>query len=184
MKNALILHGTSNNSQGNWFQWLAKELRILGYEVWVPDLPDADKPDIEKYRNVVKDFNFNKETIIIGHSSGATAILGILNKLKETEKIKLAVLVSGFLEDKGWGCENIISNDLDWNKINKQAENFKIIWSNDDPYISEEQTKNLSEKLNKEITMIPNCGHFNLEYSENFKSFPQLLEIIKQIVLK
>ena len=49
MKNALILHGTDGTPQDNWFSWLGEELQKKGYQVWVPQLPEADKPNPETY---------------------------------------------------------------------------------------------------------------------------------------
>jgi len=179
MKNALIFHGTNNNSQGNWFQWLKKELENLGYEVLVPDLPDASQPDINKYFNFLKNFNFNSETILIGHSSGASAIFGILNKLSPNIKINLVFSIAGFYKDDGFNCQNLFTESFDWEKIKKQAKKFFIIWSTNDPYISEKQTNYLSEHLNVKPIIFENKKHFNLEADKKFKQFPELLEIIK-----
>lgn len=49
MKNALILHGTDADHTQNWFPWLEKELLQRNYEVWVPDLPQSDHPNIRRY---------------------------------------------------------------------------------------------------------------------------------------
>src|SRR3990167_7235550 len=98
MKNALILHGAGNNSQGNWFPWLKKELEKKGYKVWVPDLPNSDVPDVDSWLATIfanKDWKFNKESIIIGHSAGSTCILRLFEKLPSDIKINKAILVAG-----------------------------------------------------------------------------------------
>lgn len=84
MKNALILHDTGNDHTGNWFPWLKTQLKNKGYKVWVPDLPDADTPSTKRYNKFLleeNDWEFNDESLIIGRSSGAVAILGLLQEL-------------------------------------------------------------------------------------------------------
>src|SRR5258708_27654173 len=78
MKNALILHATDNTSQGNWYPWLKGELEKKGYIVWCPDLPHAEKPSVRRYSKFIfgnKDWKFDKDSVFIGHSSGAVAVL-------------------------------------------------------------------------------------------------------------
>lgn len=183
MKNALILHGTGNDSSGNWFPWLKEKMEEMGYKVWVPDLPESNKPDLERYWNFIKDFDFNNETVLIGHSSGAGMVFGILQKLPIDKKIKLAISVAGFYKDEGWNCQGLFSQIFDWEKIKKQAKNIKIIWSPTDPYISREQTDYLAKQLNINPTIIEKKGHFNLEGGNNFKQFPELIEVIKKILV-
>lgn len=90
MKNILILHGTASNSQGNWFPWLTQALSREGWKVWTPDLPGADKPNMRIYIEYIlsnTSWEFNEESVIVGHSSGAVAGLGILNNLASNKQI-------------------------------------------------------------------------------------------------
>lgn len=94
MKNVLVLHGAGNNSKGNWFPWLKSELENKGYKAWCPDLPNPDTPVLKDWLEVIfsnKNWEFNKESIIVGHSSGATLILRILEKLPKNIKINKAI---------------------------------------------------------------------------------------------
>ena len=82
MKNALILHGINSSSQSNWLPWLKAELEARGYKVWVPDLPLSEKPNIGRYNQYIfENWQLNKDSIVIGHSSGAVAALGLLQHL-------------------------------------------------------------------------------------------------------
>jgi len=177
MRNAVILHGTNGDSTGNWFQWLKSELEKIGYEVFTPNLPDSDQPDIDKYWQVLKDFNYNSETLLIGHSSGATTVFGILNRI--SVKVKMAISVAGFCKYENWNCQNLIKEPFNWEKIKNNVEKILLLWSSDDPYIAKDQTDYLSEKLNIEPIIFQNKGHFNLEKSTDFKQFPELLDLIK-----
>ncbi|MEI6728771.1 MAG: alpha/beta hydrolase [bacterium] len=184
-KNAIILHGTNFDPdrlevehQGNWFPWLKEQLESDGYKVWLPELPEAWAPNINNYWEFLKDFDFNSETIIIGHSSGAAAILGILQRLPAGIKINKAILVAGFYHDEGWNCEKLFDAKIDFEKIKNSAEKIEVIWSPQDPYISKEQTEYLAENLGVKPIIIPDSGHFNLEYREKFRKFPDLLDLI------
>ena len=183
MKNALILHGTDfdkNEKQrlNNWFPWLKKELTEIGYSVWLPELPQARQPDLNRYWNFLKKFNFNSETILIGHSSGGAMVFGLLHKLPSKQKIKLAISVAGFYKDEGWECEGLFTESYDWKKIRKQANKIYVIWSPGDPYVKKYHTDYFCEKLKIRPTIFPESGHFNLEEGEKFRRFPALLKII------
>ncbi len=184
MKNVLILHGTDfdkeqNQRFNNWFPWLKEELEKIGYVVWVPELPEAWHPDLERYWNFLKDFNFNEETIVIGHSSGGAMVFGILHKLSSEKKINLAISVAGFYHDEGWNCEGLFSEPWDWEKIKKQAKKNFVIASDNDPYIKSEQTEYLASRADVKPVVIHDGGHLSLGAGERFRQFPELLEIIK-----
>ena len=178
MKNALILHGKSNNHTGNWFPWVKEELEKKGWKVWVPDLPDSKHPSIIKYNKKIfgnKDWKFNDKSVIVGHSSGAVAILGILQALPENIKIDTAILVGAFEPSKDDPEYPMISN---YDKIKAKTKRFIFIHSDNDPYCPLEEAKFLADKLNGKLIIKKGQGHFNLEHGQQYKKFPFLLEFI------
>lgn len=104
----------------------------------------------------------------------------IFKKIKNNiKKIKLAVSIAGFYKDEGWNCVSLFSENYDWKKIKKQADKICLIWSEDDPYITKEQTDYLANKLGIKPIILPHKQHFSLSSNPKFKQFPELLELIK-----
>jgi len=188
MKNALILHGAGNNSQGNWFPWLKSELEKKGYKVWSPDLPNSDEPNQKDWLNTIfsnKEWQFNDESVIVGHSAGSTLILRILEKLPDGTKINKAILVAGVVE-LGTKPEffqykrSLVENPFDWEKIKNSAKEFYFICSDNDPYqCGEDQGKIMQEHLGGELIVKPGEAHFNLEKGEQYRQFPLILELLE-----
>src|SRR5690349_8475849 len=98
VKNAVILHGTDETKDSFWFPWLIKELESRGYSVSLPQLPDADVPDLAKWLPVALKETYTPETILIGHSAGGPLQLSVLENLDV--KIKQAILVAGYARPK------------------------------------------------------------------------------------
>ena len=48
MKNAIIVHATGSNPNSFWQPSIKKFLQKKGYNVWVPQLPNADKPNLKE----------------------------------------------------------------------------------------------------------------------------------------
>ena len=187
MKNALILHGAGNNSRGNWFPWLKRELEIRQYEVWVPDLPNSDIPNkkdwLEKiYSN--KRWRIHEETILIGHSAGATLILRILETLPADLRIHKAILVAG-APDLGTNPkfykyrEDLVKDPFQWMRIKKSCKKFFFFASDRDPYdCGIDKALFMQKHLGGQIIYQPGEGHFNLEKGPQYTTFPALLEKI------
>jgi len=181
VRNALIFHGTGANPKRHGFPWLAEALRERGYEVTVPQLPGADHPNLENYWAYLRDFDFNPETIIVGHSSGAVTALALLHKLPPGTRVRLVVSVAGFYRDDGFECEAMFTEPYDWDKIRNGADKIVLLWSPDDPIIVEEQTDVLSERLGVVPILIPESQHFSLNNGgPRFREFPELLQIIDE----
>jgi predicted alpha/beta hydrolase family esterase len=186
MKNALILHSAGNNSKGNWFPWLQKELEQKGYDVWLPDLPNPDFPNAEVWKEFIfsrKDWQFSKESLIIGHSSGATFILSLLEALPRTIQIEKAIFVAPFIElgprEDVHPYKKGLLKGFDWKKMQHSAKRFYFIASDNDPYFcGEDQSRILQDRLGGEVVLVPGEGHFNLDNGEKYKQFPLLLQYI------
>lgn len=181
MKNAIILHGTGNTPEGNWFRWLEKELQDKGYEVWLPQLPDAEIPDAKKYNHLLLNngFDFNSETVMVGHSSGAVEILNLLQELPEGVKIKASFLVGAFKGplDKS-SRSKLFPKPYDFEKIKEHCARFVFIHSDNDPYVPLSDAEFLTEKLGGKLVVEKGQGHFNLETGLQYKQFPLLLNLI------
>jgi predicted alpha/beta hydrolase family esterase len=180
-------HGTDSSGQGGWWPYFASELKKIGHEVWVPDLPGADKPNLAHYNKYLdsQDWDFT-DNLIVGHSSGAVTILGFLQQ-KDT-KVDTAILVSPFtdeiMKDPHWSHRmgGMFEQPFDFEKIKTKAKKFIIVHSDNDPYCPLEGAKEIAEKLDAELIIIPGGQHFSSHLDPAYKKFPKLIEIIKQKV--
>lgn len=185
MTKILILHGTSASPEANWFMWLKGRLVGEGDVVWLPRLPDSDKPNSKTYnRFLLTNANFiiDSDTILVGHSSGAVEILSLLEHLPKDTIVKAAILVSAFKDDLKWDAlVGLFQEPFDFENIKSHCNQFIFIHSDNDPYVPLEHAKYLSSGLNGELDIIKGQGHFNTEASSDYKQFPRLLEIIESI---
>ena len=183
MKTAIILHGTLGSPDGNWFQWLKTELENRGLQVWLPQLPHAEQPSLNEWYTFIQKecpFTINQDTLIVGHSSGA--ILALIIAQNNMEKVGAIVDVSVFHDNSlQWGPnDKLFDVPFDWAAIRQGVHNLLFVHSDDDPYVPLDQAQYVANNCGAELTMIPGQGHFNLEKSEEYRQFPQLLELIDQ----
>ncbi|MCL2037924.1 alpha/beta hydrolase [Candidatus Saccharibacteria bacterium] len=182
----VILHGTSGSPEGNWFPWLKRELENLGHEVFVPKFPTPENQSVDNWCKALREqtqFEFDRNTILVGHSCGATYMLSILNQ-DRAEPLKATIFVSGFLHDLGDEAFDIpnhtfTNQDFDWDLIKKNAGQIFVIAGDNDPYVPKSETEELAKNLSVEPIYIKNGGHLNAEFG--YIEFPALLEIVKKI---
>ncbi len=184
MKNALILHGTGGNSTSNWFSWLKEQLEQTGWRVWLPDLPHADKPNIKRYNRYLlknKTWQFNEDSVLVGHSSGAVAILGLLQHLPVGAKVDTCFLIGSFKDNLNWNAlDGLFEEQFDFPLIRQKAKKFVFIHSDNDPYCPLEHAKFLSRQLGGQLIIKKGQGHFNLEKGPEYKQFPFLLKLLQK----
>lgn len=157
--------------------------------MWVPDLPDSAHPDILRWTDFIfsnTKWQFNNQSVIIGHSAGATLVLGLLQYLPPHTMINKAVLVAGFVQLGQLPEVNQIKKGLlkippDWEKIKQSAKHFYFIHSENDRYeCGIKQGKIMQEKLGGKLIVLPQEDHFNLESNPKYKRFPFIVNLLKR----
>ena len=181
MVNIFIIHGTGGHPKENWFPWLKKKLESLGCRVIVAQFPTPKNQTPESWFEVFKKYEefYNKDTILIGHSLGGAFILRVLEKYNT--KIKAAFIVAapiGIPPIKNWQSDQpFIGHKFDWEKIRSHCNKFFVYHSDNDPYVSLGNGKELSKKLKTKLIFIPNSGHFNK--AAGFIGFEELFNRVK-----
>lgn len=194
MKRAVILHGTDGGPESNWLPWLKAQLKARGYEVWVPQLPEAHTPSARRYTKFLLDSNWDfHENLIIGHSSGAVEILQLLQNLPARTKVRSAVLVGVFtweqVDDPKWAAEkeffetqlrDIFEDPFDFGKIKTKARNFLFVHGDNDPYCDPKRAREMAEKLGGEYVEIPGGQHFSAGIDPIYRKFPKLIDLLEE----
>lgn len=165
MKNAIIIHGTGSNPNSFWQPSIKNFLQKKGYDVWVPQLPDTDKPNLKKQLPFILKGGFNPETILIGHSAGCPLILSILESLKV--KIQKAILVAGYCRPKGKekNSELILQKKYLWKKIKNNVSDLIFINSDNDPWgCNDEEGYYMFKKLGGTLIIREGEGHMGVRF--------------------
>lgn len=181
-KTAIILHGTMGSPEGNWFMWLRGELEQIGFTVWLPQLPHAEKPSTREWVDFVKTncpFEIDENTLIVGHSSGAICATVLAQELSSFGRV---IGVSIFHNnDINWEpLDKLFDVEFDFVKLKTVNKKLLFIHSDNDPYVPLSQAEFIANNSGAKLRIIPGQGHFNLEVSEKYKKFPKLLEEILQ----
>ena len=182
MKNAFIIHGAYGKPEENWIPFVRDGLQESDYIVHAPQFPTPEEQNYDNWLSVITPHldKFTEETVLVGHSIGATFALCILEKLEVT--IAKTVLVSGFLgnlNNEQFDSINhtIAERDFAWSLIQANSRQFFVVHGDNDPYVPTEKASELSQHLSVPPIMIPNGGHLNAD--AGFTEFPLLLDLLK-----
>ena len=195
----IIFHGSFGSPDGNWFPELREQLEALGQKVIAPQFPCDDyekmtntgKSYIPKKQNLDNWLKFFKENYLksikgekpcfIGHSIGPLFILHLVEKFNIT--LDSAIFVSPFfdLPDAEWQYKSVLSSFINphfnFPKLKKLILVSYVIYSDSDPYVSNDKALNFAAKLDSSTIMVRKGGHLNSEV--NLMKFPLIFELCK-----
>ncbi len=179
MTRVVLLHGNGGGSgQDNWFPWLRCKLEELGVTCETPNLPDPIEAKSSEWlpyiANVIK---ADKNTILVGHSSGAIAA----TRYAETNELAGLVLVGTYYTDLGYDDEKAsgyFDKPWNWQAVKEHTPWTLLFASTDDPYIPIDEPRLIKEMLSAEYFEFNERGHFG--YDQKTTQFPELLEKIRE----
>jgi predicted alpha/beta hydrolase family esterase len=177
MKRAALFHGTGATPNDFWYPWLCSELRANGFDVWAPQLPDADRADLSVLTPYVTAHGGNlNDATLIGHSAGVPLVLNLLQQ--GNVRIRRALLVAGFgraLAEMPEDHQTLLRNP-DWDKMKAACEEFYFIHSDNDPWgCDHHQGEYLRQKLGGTLIVKSGHGHFGSNvFNQPYPDFPLL----------
>jgi hypothetical protein len=189
MKNAILLHGSSGTPNHFWLPSIKKFLEEKDYEVWAPQLPSPEAPDLKNQLPfVLNNGTFNNETIIIGHSSGCPLILSVLENINV--KISKVILVAGYarplnkmkdtlLKKLEEDAESILQEKYNWEIIKNNTIDIIFINSENDPWGCDDKEGRYMQKHLGGKLVINKEGHMGSEkFNQPYKEFPLLEQLL------
>ncbi len=195
MKRVYIVHGWEGSPEEPMHKWLKKQLEEKDFKVFALKMPDPSLPRRDKWIDYLNKTikNSDENTYFIGHSLGCQTILRWLEQLPDKNKIGGVILIAPWLdldkktiEEEEWSkAEFEIAKawfePINFSKCLKYCKKFVCIFSDNDPYIPLSKTKIFKDKLNAEIIIEKNKGHFDISsgIKDNPVALKKMLEISK-----
>lgn len=182
-KRVYIIHGWEGYPEEGWFPWLKRELEAHGFEVHVPQMPDASNPRIQNWVPAVAKIvgKPDKNTYLVGHSMGCQTIMRYLERVSP-QKIGGAIFVAGFFnlpnletEEEKKIAKPWLETPINMDKVKRTTKNFVLVLSDDDRDVPMEESKtHFRQKLGPKIIIEHNKGHFTA--GDGVTELPAVLE--------
>jgi len=150
----------------------------LGLDVIAENMPDPDLARKKYWLPFIKEKLSTEDAILIGHSSGAVAILRYL----EENKCKLAILVGACYTSLGDAHEKksgYFDEPWKWSKIKNNATKIALFASRDDLYIPISEVLFIKDKVNPKYHEYGDEGHFGADV--NKIEFPEIITVVKKL---
>jgi len=187
MQNAkvILVHGCPNRDDNNpktrtydkhWQPWIKNKLEKLGIKVNFPLMPHPWKPIYEDHKRVFEKLNIDENSILIGHSCGASFLVRWLGDTKK--KIKKLILVAPWKEPNHKNQEKaeFYNFDID-SSIRERVEEVIVFTSDDEEKTGKESAKIFGKELKAKVIELKKHGHFT-EGDMGKIEFPELLDVI------
>lgn len=175
---ALIIHGWNDDPAKGWLGWLNAQLTERGYDVSAPHLQIGQRPLLKRWNNQIRPLanKLSQQSIVVAHSLGCFLTLRMLEAISLDDPVDKVILVSGFYDAPNDTASKFFAPEPDWIHIKEQARKFICIYSNDDTIVTPDRTRRLSHKLDAELIMLADKGHFL--GSRGLETLPEILEFI------
>ena len=184
----VLLHGTNGYPENNWFPMLKEELEQQGHQVFAPKLPvGLGDQSLDNWCAAIREqlpWEFDENTVLIGHSCGATYMLSILNQ-KRKMPLRASIFVSGFAHDLNNPdfteyIKTFVDLDFDWQRIRQNAGQIAVFAGTGDPYVPLTEAKNLAKNLCVDLNLTKDGGHFCDDTGT--EKYPELVEEILKTI--
>ncbi|CAM4859244.1 unnamed protein product [Rotaria socialis] len=163
----IIVHGsaiTPGIINRHWYKWLQAELQKLDFDTIAPSLPDEkEAKDCIWIPFLLEKLGSAENAILIGHSSGAMAILRLCEQVKVQGLILISAGYEGNDEDQLWN----------WNKIKDNTQWIEQFHSSDDPFAPVNSSRYIAKRIQSTYHEFHDRNHFLCP------EFPDLIDIIK-----
>lgn len=177
----IFVHGYTASSRDNWYPEIASQLKNLGIDHTILDLPGGTSPHASAWmREIHKAVSLtSKPVVLVGHSLGTRAIPLYLEKYKP--KVKAVFLIAAFANR----LENAYKYDvdaypdffehlIDIDSIKPLVGKFVVMHSKDDP-LDYEQGVEIAHQLNAKLITFEDRGHFS-----DAENAPIVLEVLRK----
>ncbi|MBU1017740.1 alpha/beta hydrolase [Patescibacteria group bacterium] len=158
MTTFLLLHGYGGTHPEHWQSYLANRLKDEGQTVLFPDLPNADRPQLNEWLGYLEDvLQRSPDLVVAAHSLGCTLWLHYVARHPEV-KPKKVFLVAPPLND----CDiEELASFFPLPELDLSVQNYQMIGSDNDNFILEEEFKTLADNLKIPLRILPGAGHIN-----------------------
>jgi len=174
---AILIHGNGGCTAGDfWLPSVERDLVALGLEVINQTFPDNIKARATFWLPFLESLGADKDTILIGHSSGAMAAM----RYAEAHRLLGSVLVGVChtdLGDRFEAASGYYDRPWQWDRIRMNQEWIGVFNSTDDPHIPIAEPRVVAAQLRCSYFEFTDRGHFT------DAAFPELVEFVRRKLL-